>query len=59
MIDQKDIWRSANRLIKQHGKDAAGKAAHGGETPVRVYRERLSASGPGLRPARHPTALVA
>ncbi len=34
-------------------------AAHGGETPVRVYRERLSASGPGSRPALHPTALVA
>jgi len=34
-------------------------AAHGGETPVRVYREWLSASGPGLRPALHPTALVA
>jgi putative transposase len=34
-------------------------AAHGGETPVRVYRERLSASGPGLRPALPPTALVA
>ena len=35
-------------------------AAHGGETPVRVYRGRLSASsGPGLRPALHPTALVA
>jgi putative transposase len=34
-------------------------AAHGGETPVGVYRERLSASGPGLRPALHPTALVA
>ena len=34
-------------------------AAHGGETPVGVYRERLSASGPGLRPDLHPTALVA
>jgi len=34
-------------------------AAHGGATPVSVYRERLSASGPGLRPALHPTALVA
>ncbi len=34
-------------------------AAHGGATPVRVYQERLSACGPGLRPARHPTALVA
>jgi putative transposase len=32
---------------------------HGGETPGKVYRERLSASGPGLRPALHPTALVA
>ena len=34
-------------------------AAHGGETPVSVYRERLSAPGPGLRPTLHPTALVA
>ena len=34
-------------------------AAHGGETPVGVYRERLSVSGPGLRPDLHPTALVA
>ena len=34
-------------------------AAHGGETPVRVYREGLPASGPGLRPDLHPTALVA
>ena len=34
-------------------------AAHGGETPVGVYRESLSASGPGLRPALHPTAMVA
>ena len=34
-------------------------AAHRGETPVGVYRERLSASGPGLRPDLHPTALVA
>jgi putative transposase len=33
-------------------------AAHGGKTPVGVYRERLSASGPGLRPALHPTALA-
>jgi len=32
---------------------------HGGETPVGVYRERLSASGPGLHPGLHPTALVA
>ena len=34
-------------------------AAHGGGTPVRVYRERLSVSGPGLRPTLHPIALVA
>ena len=34
-------------------------AAHGGETPVGVYRERLSASGPGLRPDLQPTAMVA
>lgn len=34
-------------------------AAHGGETPVRVYRDRLSVSGPGLRPDLQPTALVA
>jgi putative transposase len=33
--------------------------AHGGETPGKVYRERLSASGPGSRPALQPTALVA
>jgi putative transposase len=33
--------------------------AHGGETPVGVYRGRLSASGPGSRPDLHPTALVA
>ena len=32
---------------------------HGGETPGKVYRERLSASGPGLRPTLQPTALVA
>ena len=35
------------------------RGAHGGETPVRVYRERLSASGPGLRPDLQPTAMVA
>jgi hypothetical protein len=29
------------------------------ETPVRVYRDRLSVFGPGLRPALQPTALVA
>jgi putative transposase len=34
-------------------------AAHGGATPVVVYRDRLSASGPGLRPDLQPTALVA
>ncbi len=34
-------------------------AAHGGATPFGVYRERLSASGPNLRPDLHPTALVA
>ena len=34
-------------------------AAHGGETPVKVYRARLSAYGPGLRLALHPTALAA
>ena len=34
-------------------------AAHGGETPVRVYRDGLSASGPGSRPALQPTARVA
>ena len=33
--------------------------AHGSETPGKVYRERLSASGPGSRPALQPTALVA
>jgi putative transposase len=33
-------------------------AAHGGETPVGIYRERLSASGPGLRPDLQPIALV-
>ena len=33
--------------------------AHGGETPGKVYRERLSASGPGSRPTLQPTALVA
>jgi len=32
---------------------------HGGETPGKVYRDRLSASGPGLRPALQPTGLVA
>lgn len=32
---------------------------HGGETPGKVYQERLSASGPGLRPDLQPTALVA
>ncbi len=39
--------------------DRRPHAAHGGETPVGVYRQRLSASGPGLRPELHPTALVA
>ncbi len=34
-------------------------AAHGDKTPVGVDRERLSASGPGLGRALHPTALVA
>jgi putative transposase len=33
-------------------------AAHGGETPVGIYRERLSTSGPGLRPDLQPIALV-
>ena len=33
--------------------------ADGGETPVGVRRERLSASGPGLRPDLHPTAKAA
>ena len=33
--------------------------AHGGETPIRVYREKLSASGPGSRPDLHPTAKAA
>ena len=34
-------------------------AAHDGETPVRAYRNRLSACGPGLRPDLDPTALAA
>ena len=34
-------------------------AAHGGKTPVTVYRDRLSASGPGSRPALQSTAKVA
>ncbi len=33
--------------------------AHGGATPAGVYRDRLSASGPGLRPALQPTVLAA
>ncbi|PCJ58695.1 MAG: hypothetical protein COA65_07660 [Rhodospirillaceae bacterium] len=33
-------------------------SAHGGETPVSVYRERLLASGPGVSPDLHPIALV-
>ena len=34
-------------------------AAHGGETPVRVYRPGLPASGPGLRPDLRSTDLAA
>lgn len=34
-------------------------AVHGGKPPGEVYLEWLSASGPGLRPALQPTALVA
>ena len=34
-------------------------AAHGGATPVCVYRDRLPVSGPGLRPDLQPAALVA
>jgi putative transposase len=34
-------------------------AAHDGETPVRAYRNRLSACGPALHPDLHPTALAA
>jgi hypothetical protein len=34
-------------------------SAHGGATPAGVYRDRLSASGPGLRPALQPTVLAA
>ena len=33
--------------------------AHGGATPASVYRDALSASGPGSRPALQPTAMVA
>jgi putative transposase len=39
--------------------DRRPHGVHGGATPGKVYRDRLSASGPGLRPALHPTALVA
>jgi len=34
-------------------------SAHGGATPAGVYRDRLSASGPGLRPDLQPTVLAA
>jgi putative transposase len=34
-------------------------AAHGGAVQAAVYRERLSVSGPGSRPALHPTAVAA
>jgi putative transposase len=34
-------------------------AVHGAKPPGEVYLEWLSASGPGLRPALQPTALVA
>jgi len=34
-------------------------AAHGGTTPAGVYLDRLSVSGPGLRPALQPTVLAA
>ena len=33
--------------------------AHGGATPAGVYRDRLSVSGPGLRPDLQPTGLAA
>ncbi len=33
--------------------------AHGGATPASVYRDALSASGPGPRPDLQPTAMVA
>ena len=33
--------------------------AHGGATPAGVYRDRLSVSGPGLRPDLQPTVLAA
>ena len=34
-------------------------AAHRGRTPAEMYNDRLSASGPGSRPALQPTAMVA
>lgn len=45
-------WAFPNLVVQS----PASHAAHGGETPVRVYRNRLSADGPGLRPDLHPTA---
>ena len=39
--------------------DRRPHAAHGGETPTNVYMNRLSVSGPGLRPALQPTVLAA
>ena len=34
-------------------------SAHGGVTPVRIYRDGLSASGPGLSPALQSTGMAA
>jgi putative transposase len=39
--------------------DRRPHAAHGGGTPSSIYRNALSASGPGLSPDLHPTAQVA
>jgi putative transposase len=39
--------------------DRRPHADHGGGTPGSIYRNALSASGPGLRPDLHPTAQAA
>ena len=53
------FYTSGHRRLDDIYNHRRPHTAHGGETPVGVYRGRLSASGPCSRPDLHPTALVA